>query len=276
MGRSWREYAVILAAVASMWGTSATAQEQPVLWLEEMTSPEIQAAMAHGHTWLILPTAGIEQNGQHLPLNKHHRVVAVTAAMLAGKLGNALIAPIVDYVPEGDIASREGHMAFAGTLSLREQTFEHVLEDSVRSFHAHGFSPILLIGDSGGNQQGQAKVAEELREEGIAVYHVSDYYANAKQEEWLVKQGFAKDSIGFHAGLRDTAEFMASAPDAVRMDRLQDYPKGSFGKLGAEGAAAQATPELGKQLLELKVALAVTQICREVEAAKTLPVCAKK
>src|SRR4051812_11753270 len=55
-----------------------------------------------------------------------------------------------------------GHMTTRGTISLREETFRALLTDIVHSLKVHGFKNIILIGDSGGNQNGQRAVADSL------------------------------------------------------------------------------------------------------------------
>ena len=81
----------------------------PSLWIEELTWQELRQAINNGYTQIIIPTAGIEQNGPHLPLNKHEKVVRYASEKIAKELSGTLIAPVVNFVPE------EGHMKF--TLS---------------------------------------------------------------------------------------------------------------------------------------------------------------
>jgi creatinine amidohydrolase len=47
---------------------------------------------------------------------------------IAKQLGNALVAPVVAYVPEGEIKPPSGHMRFAGTITLPHDVFARVLE----------------------------------------------------------------------------------------------------------------------------------------------------
>jgi creatinine amidohydrolase len=47
---------------------------------------------------------------------------------IAKQLGNALVAPVVAYVPEGEIKPTSGHMRFAGTITLPQDVFVRVLE----------------------------------------------------------------------------------------------------------------------------------------------------
>jgi len=64
---------------------------------------------------------------------------------------DALVAPVVAYVPEGNIDPPESHMRFPGTIHLPEEYFKKLLEYASRSFKQHGFTDIVLIGDSGPN-----------------------------------------------------------------------------------------------------------------------------
>ena len=88
--------------------------------IEHMTWVEVRDALKAGKTTIIIPTGGTEQNGPHMVLGKHNFIVAGTARRIAERLGTALVAPVLAYVPEGDIESRQGHMAYPGTISVPE------------------------------------------------------------------------------------------------------------------------------------------------------------
>ena len=230
------------------------------VWLDSLTWVETAALIEAGTTVAIIPTGGTEQNGPHMVLGKHNAIVAHAAGRIARELGNALVAPVMAYVPEGAIDPPEGHMRFAGTLSLPEPVFEAVLEHAARSLRAHGFTLICLLGDSGGNQAAQARVAAMLSREwaadGVRVLHVGDYYAASGQVEHLLAAGESEASIGGHAGIRDTSELMAVWPEGVRGDRLGPGMPGS----GADGDSSRASAARGETLLALKVAAALRQI----------------
>src|SRR4051812_10154976 len=124
------------------------------VFVEEMTWMEVRDALKAGKTTVLVPTGGVEQNGPYLATGKHNYILRATSEAIARKQGNCLIAPIVAFVPEGDIDPPSGHMKFPGTISLTEDTFQRLLIDICASLQAHGFRHIVLIGDSGGNQQG--------------------------------------------------------------------------------------------------------------------------
>src|SRR4029077_10437485 len=132
------------------------------VFIEELTWMEIRDAMKNGKTTVVIPTGGVEQNGPYLATGKHNYILRATSEAIARKLGNALVAPIVGFVPEGDIEPASSHMKYPGTISLTEGTYHKLLVDICASFRAHGFAHIVLIGDSGGNQEGMKSVAAEL------------------------------------------------------------------------------------------------------------------
>ncbi|NVO54843.1 creatininase family protein [Rhodobacteraceae bacterium B1Z28] len=240
------------------------------LFLEEMTWPEVHAALEAGYRTVIIPTGGTEQNGPHAVLGKHNFVVAHTSAQIAERLGGTLIAPVIAYVPEGDFgASPTGHMQWPGTISLPGPIFEQLLEATIRSFALHGFDEILLIGDSGGNQAAQSRVAAAMNLEfapsGIAVQHISDYYDNNGQIAYLESLGFDKEQIGTHAGLRDTSELFFVKPDEANRIPL---PIPSGWNSGFNGRPDLATSEIGEALILLKIEVALTQIHRLRDAGQ--------
>lgn len=238
------------------------------LFLEHMTWPEVHAALEDGYRTIIIPTGGTEQNGPHVTLGKHNFVVEYASREIAEQLGNTLIAPVIRYVPEGDVAPNPtGHMQWPGTISLPEPVFQQVLEATIRSLASHGFKEILLIGDSGGNQAAQSRTATstslELATTGVIVQHVSDYYEKNGQIAFLEEQGFSAEQIGNHAALRDTSELMYVNADEVGRSRAPVPPGWSA---GFDGQPDLATREIGKLMVQLKVNAALTQIQRRRDA----------
>ena len=154
----------LIAATLLCVGT-ASAQETDTVYLEELAWIEIRDAIQSGTTTIIIPTAGTEQNGPHMVLGKHKYVINHAADLIARRLGNALVAPAMTYVPEGNIDPPSGHMRYTGTITLPNEYFMKVLEYTARSLRVHGFTDIVFIGDSGGNQEGMREVSEMLNEE---------------------------------------------------------------------------------------------------------------
>ena len=172
--------------MASPAFTQAPSLPQPgSVFLEELTWIEVRDAIAAGKTTVIIPTGGTEQNGPHIVLGKHNYLVKYKAGEIAQHLGNALVAPVVAYVPEGDVDPPTGHMRYAGTITTPQDVFVKVLEYAARSFKQHGFVDVVLVGDSGGNQEGQRLVAAALNKEWAAtpvrVHHITAYYPGTRR-----------------------------------------------------------------------------------------------
>src|SRR5215216_3145545 len=133
------------------------------VWAKELTWMEIRDLLKAGTTTNIIGTGGVEQNGPYVGGGKHNFVLQTVLPYIARAIPNSLIAPIVKFVPEGRIEpTPSGHMSYPGTISLEQATFEALLTDIARSYKAHGFTDIILIGDSGGNQTGMRVVADAL------------------------------------------------------------------------------------------------------------------
>jgi creatinine amidohydrolase len=76
------------------------------VFLEEMTWMEIRDALRDGKNTAIVATGGVEQNGPYLVTGKHNVILRATTEAIARELGNALVAPIVPFVPEGGLERR--------------------------------------------------------------------------------------------------------------------------------------------------------------------------
>jgi creatinine amidohydrolase/Fe(II)-dependent formamide hydrolase-like protein len=171
------------------------------LFLEELTSPEVRAAVVSGKTTILVPIGGTEQNGDHIVLGKHNARARALAEAIAARLGNALVAPVVSYVPEGSIEPPSGHMRQPGTISVPEEAFERSLESAAKSFLQHGFLAVVLLGDHGGYQRSLDKVRNRVnvRASRPVVFVPTEYYREMQ-----------------HAGADDTALTLAIDPQLVR------------------------------------------------------------
>lgn len=261
-----RALAVLLLAA------SAFAQPGKSVHLEELTWTEVRDAIQAGKTTLIVPTGGTEQNGPHMVLGKHNFRIRHIAGRVAATLGNALVAPVMAYVPEGAIDPPEGHMKFPGTITLPDEYFRRVLEFTARSARLHGFKNIVFIGDSGPNQPGMQAVAAQLNTEwagsGVRLHFIPEHYRGNGFEEWLLSQGETKESIGTHAGVQDTSLLLAVDPKLIRKDKISKGP-GAPGS-GVTGDPSRATLAYGRKGLDMIVDIDVRRI-RESIAAPPAP-----
>lgn len=239
------------------------------MFIEELTWTEVRDALASGYTTMIIPTGGTEQNGPHMVLGKHNAIVEHAAGRIAGRLGNALVAPVVAYVPEGPVDPPAGHMKFPGTITLPEPVFMQLVEHAARSFRVHGFTDIVLIGDSGGNLDGLQGVSEALNEEWresrTRVHFIPGFTRGEEFRRWLLERGETRRQIGYHAGIMDTSVAMAVDPSLVRPERMA--ASDDFEATGVLGDPRRATVDYGRKGLQIQVDNAVQRI-RELTAGR--------
>ena len=260
------------AAVALLLSLPAAlhAQSNAPVFIDELTWTEIRDRMQAGARSVIIGTAGQEQKGPHMVDGEHKWVLTHTTERIARMLGDALVAPIITYVPEGSWeAPLRGHMAKPGTITLPEDRFVELLVHAGRSLKAGGFTQIIYIGDSGGNQRGMQKAAEQLNTEwgGTArALFIGDYYTKAAEDQrvMLRARGYTNDDIGSHAGMLDTSELLYVNPKLVRKERFAR--NGGGPDSGVNGDPTKASAELGAELLRIKIDNALSQI-RTLRAA---------
>jgi creatinine amidohydrolase/Fe(II)-dependent formamide hydrolase-like protein len=244
------------------------------VWIEELTWLEVRDAIAAGKTTVIIPTGGMEQNGPYLATGKHNYVLQGACEGIARKLGNALCAPILKLVPEGNYEPATDHMRFPGTISLREETYRAVLEDMATSFKIHGFQHIIFIGDSGGNQTGMEAVAKTLNERwGASIAHfVPQFYRYADVFAYMEKELGIKETArdGHHDDFVITSIMMVTDPTTVRYDQRVKAGKATINGLSIE--PKEKAIEIGRKLLQFRVDETVKAIQAAIAAsASKLP-----
>lgn len=252
-----------------------TPKPPDTVFLEELTWDELAMLIKGGKTTAIIGTAGTEQKGPHMAIGQHKFVVTYAADKIARALGNAIVAPIVTYVPEGSWETPRGHMSKAGTITLPEDRFRNLLELIARSLRGSGFKDLILIGDSGGNQRGMDSVAKKLNDEwkgtGVRLHFVGDYYtkAHAAMEAWVIDTAklVSRDSIGNHANILDTSQLMFIHQELVKTDRFKDANPAN----GSTGSPRKASRKIGKKLLDIKISLALAQIRASMAVAPSGP-----
>ncbi len=254
---SWRTCACIALLAAAAFVHA----ESPSVFLADLTSPELAERIRGGSTTILVPIGGTEQNGPHMTLGKHNVRAQKLAERIARALGNALVAPVIAYVPEGSLAPPSGHMRYPGSITIPPDAYRNTLASAARSFQLAGFRDIVFLGDSGDYQKDNQAVAAALNREWAATpvraHAVVEYYRAATTEfaQALRKQGYAQNEIGPHAGLADTSLMLAVDPAQVRVDQLQ-----SKALPGVTGNPARATAALGQPAADAIVARSVAAI----------------
>ncbi len=239
-------------------------------WLEELTSMEIRDAIASGTSTVIVPTGGIEENGPYLSIGKHNLILEASCPAIAEALGNALCAPVVKFVPEGDIDPPSGAMRFPGSIGLSAETYEALLTDIASSLRQAGFLDIVMIGDSGGNQLGMANVANTLghRWHGGAtrIHFIREFY----DPGWLETEQFTERELGvaqtsddgFHDDIWVTAMMTVTDPEQVRYQQRIEAGLASIN--GVAITPLVETIQLGQKMIQFRAQYTAEAIRRAV------------
>jgi len=246
----------------------ASAQPPDTVFLEDLTWTELKEQVHAGKTVIIVPIGGTEQNGPAMALGKHNVRVRALAEKIAQALGNALVAPVIAYVPEGGLNPPTAHMRFPGTITIPDDAFEKTLEYAARSFKLHGFRDIVFLGDHGGYQKDIKVVAQRLNREwattAVRAHAIEEYYraSETSYAQALKDRGYRDNEIGTHAGLADTSLVLAVDPRLVRTNRLSSDTNLDRAH-GVYGDPHRASAELG----QLGINAIVTQTVEAIKKA---------
>jgi creatinine amidohydrolase/Fe(II)-dependent formamide hydrolase-like protein len=260
--------AVLLLIAGPVYGQGSS--QGLSVWIDELTWPEVQDAIAAGKRTAIIYTGSSEQNGPHMVIGKHNFIARALAQRIAEELGDALVYPVLPYAITGNAITRTGHMRFPGSVSLPPEAFLGVVRGVAQSALTAGFKVVALMGDHGGGQDELALAAKaldgEVRAGGARVLFVGDLYAKSRVQmrDILAKRGLPTDED--HAGIPDTSSllYLETQGQWVRKDKIAL----ADAKNGVRGHPQHASAELGKIYLDLKVDLAVKQIRSLLAASK--------
>ncbi|HET9634572.1 MAG TPA: creatininase family protein [Gemmatimonadaceae bacterium] len=239
---------------------------QRSVYIEDLTWPEVQAAIASGRTSAIIYTGSTEQNGPHMAIGKHNFIARWVAGAIAIKLGNALVYPTLPFAPTGDAVRKTAHMRFPGSVSLTAQTYGAVVHDVALSAVDAGFRNVFIMGDHGDGQDVLGSVAKSLDNEwksrGARVFYVPDVYFKEKGQAKSYEAANGLPTHDVHAGTDDTSELMAIDAQHrwIRSDRLAPSEGAQTARTGVDGDPTKASAATGDKFLQYKIDDAVNQI----------------
>jgi creatinine amidohydrolase len=229
------------------------------VWIEELTWMEVRDNLKAGKTTALVVAGSTEQNGPYVATGKHVYVLRATAEAIARTLGNALIAPAIPFEP-GSFSSTPG------TLQLRQETYEALVEDEAQSLKANGFKHVILLGDSGGNQRGLEAVAKKLTAawagSDTTVHYIKEYYDSweAADGAWA-SLGIPKTTDeGIHDDYSVNSIIATVDPEMIRFNERKAAGKASIN--GQTLLPIETTVANGKKLVEIRANLTIDAIKR--------------
>ena len=164
---------------------------------------------------VVVPIGSLEQHGHHLPLLTDSMIGAEIVRRAEAALGDEAV-----FLPMLWLGASQHHRRFPGTVSVRNETYTHMLMDVMESLIDSGFKRILILNSHGGNgMPGRSALYE------IQMLHRDD------RDLWLVlgtwfalaaPQIAAIDALEqkrvTHASELETSMILHLRPELVRME----------------------------------------------------------
>ena len=181
---------------------------------ECLTSPQLDKI--DRKTPVVLNIGAIEQHGAHLPL--------ITDALIGQHFTDCIDKQINDKVlilPQISVCCSEHHMDFAGTLTVRHETFIAYLSDVIGSVIKHRFQNIILFNSHGGNLAIGQAILEKLahRHPDTKFFMLTWWKIAAEQLKQIQESDFG--GVG-HACEFETSLLMQIAPHLIDKDKIKD------------------------------------------------------
>lgn len=184
----------------------AQKQEKPLV-LQEMTWGDVQEYLKTCDM-AIIPLGSTEQHGPHLPLGTDFfeacEIVKLISARTSVIMTPVLLAGYSIY-----------HCGFPGTLSLKPETMEVVLFETVEMLIRYGFRRFMFFNYHGGNSLVARNVIHKINHNTEATAINIGIDASF--------QDFGEEPAPFdhHAGVGETSIMLYLKPELVKMERVK-------------------------------------------------------
>lgn len=170
-------------------------------------------------TIILIPLGALEQHGNQAPLGTDDIIAEAMTKYIVKELEEddadfpMLLFPVI---PVG--LSTE-HKNFCGSITLKPDTYYHMLYDISESLVHHGFKKLAFLVCHGGNAPIVQVLSRELRSEyGISPFILSSGAFNHPDVTATISQGNVWD---FHGGEMETSMVMAVDPSLVKLDTAE-------------------------------------------------------
>lgn len=197
----------VLTSVLLLFLSFILAQGQekaPVL--QEMTWTDIRDYLKTCDM-VIIPLGATEQHGPHLPLGTDYYEALGMSKLISAQTG-VVVAPVL-------LAGYSVyHAGFPGTLSLKPETMEQVLFETVEILMKYGFRRFLFFNYHGGNNIVQQRVIHRIN-------HNTDALAMAIGHGSPIQKEEEEEFFDWHAGVDETSIMLYLKPELVKMERAE-------------------------------------------------------
>jgi creatinine amidohydrolase len=180
--------------------------------LGSLTSPETSALA--GDAIGVVQVGAVEQHGPHLPLRTDCLITEAVVRGAAERVAEpVVVAPLIPAGLSGH------HIRFPGTVTLRRDVFDGVIEAHIEVFARMGVRGVALLSAHGGNFAALADIAAASLVSGVDVHAYGDFM-RFLQVMAAAGRGAGLDppETDSHAGAFETSMVLALAGDLVAAD----------------------------------------------------------
>jgi len=179
------------------------------------------------NTIILIPVGALEQHGNQAPLGTDDIIAEAMVEYLGRALEEAGEADFPMLVfPVIPVGLSTEHKNFCGSITLRPDTYYHLLYDVCVSLAHHGFKKIAFLVCHGGNMPVVQLLSRELRSElGIAPFFLSSGAFSHPDVKATISEGNIWD---FHGGEMETSMVMAVDESLVKLETAEAGIPASF------------------------------------------------
>ena len=207
-------------------------EESKPLVLQEMTWTDVKDYL-QSCDMVIIPLGSTEQHGPHLPLGTDYFEAMGMSKLISAQTG-VVVAPVL-------LAGYSVyHSGFPGTLSLKPETMEQVLFETVEMLMRYGFRRFMFFNYHGGNNISQQKVIQRINHTTEAVAVAIGVGSPIQKGRYEGEEEIRDE----HAGIGETSLMLYLKPELVKMERAVKSRATYNAKLMELEKLAQQYPDL--------------------------------
>lgn len=191
-----------------------------IRYYRELTRLEMEGVDKE-ETVVMIPVGALEQHGNQAPLGTDEIISEATARRIKERLDKTDPDYPMLIFPAIPVGLSTEHINFCGSITLKPDTFYHMLYDICVSIVRHGFKKIVFLNCHGGNAPIIQVLCREVRSEfKIAAFAINcgAFFGN-KEVIDTISPGNKWD---FHGGEMETSLILAERPELVHLETSEE------------------------------------------------------
>ena len=230
------------------------------MYLKHMRPYQLSEAVAADRP-LLVPAGCIETHGPHMAIGHDTLIVEEICSRIAERM-QVVIAPSFDYGPTGHALGSPAD----GTIDPDYPSFHGHVKAILHNFLEMGFKRIFVIimhqGMGEPLAQSFSKASPELSFERMLEKLPRGWWATELRHQWddlgsvhvepMILPAASPPAGGDHAGYNETSFLLATRPELVEQDRLDDKAPW-YCHIGEEESSATANTEHGRAMVDAVV-----------------------